>query len=93
MAFTGLCGFLIGVWSITRLVEHLILKYIFFEKVYGPTPSILLANLSDTFTQGDLGIKIYYCYYAYLGISGAIAWQALGVPWFPQFAFLERCLA
>ena len=69
-------------WSITLLVHHLLLLFLYLEGSYSKTFDIFLAGLSATSAQDILGIRRYCCTFTSLDIPGALVWHIFGIPWY-----------
>ena len=81
VAFNGLCGFFIGVWSITLILEHLIVVFLFLEGSWSDTFYfcflwlLIRCQLWITWGSGDsVAPPIHW------GVPETVFWSFLGVP-------------
>ena len=86
--FTGLCGFLSKFGLSSCLMRACFCYFYFLEGEWSDTFYILLSSLLTTSYQDILVIWHACCASTFLVIPGALAWRALGIPWFPFPGFL-----
>ena len=78
VAFNGFCGNFIRVWSITLLVDNMLLVFLFLEHLHGPTPLILISSLSSMSDQDKFGDMALLLSFLLLGVPW---WYWLEHPW------------
>ena len=93
VAFTGLCGFFIGVWSITLLVLSSVHGLFIFIKCMVQHLQYFLSLVSQPFPlMKHLRFRCICWASAFLRIPGALAWCILGVPWSQFYQIQQICI-
>ena len=93
LVFTGLRGFFIGLWSITLLLEYLLVVFFIFRRCMVRHLQFFLSLASQPLSQMDyLRAKRVCCASDSLGIPGTLTWRILSVPCLPFRQIpLPRC--
>ena len=86
-------GFLIQVWSITLLVEHLIVVHLFLKGAWSDTLIFFLSLTSQPLSLMDhFRFRHVYCASASFGTPGALDCHMLGVSWSLLHQIHQLCI-